>query len=240
MAAVQATRKALRSADETDLASVFELRDLHRPLNEIFRELYTLTDPISEPPALRGSCPVGRSRGSESHSFVEPELLTLGTVEDRPSDLLESFARRYADESGRCWIVFDRPAEARRRARWLEELRKVLWRLAAVGIAEFAIPDIGVSPADWQQVAAYSPCGFVARADIAHGDAPHSRPMPLRRFTLSYDTGRDGVATIMSINRPLHIIAVPSTASEPGSPDRLLSATRRHALWSDFVAEFEA
>lgn len=240
MAAVQATRNALRSADGADLAAVLELRDLRRPLNEIFRELYSLSDPVSEPPVLRGSCPVHRARGSDGYSFVDPEVLTLGTVEEHPAEALESFARRYADESGRCWITFERPTDGRQRSNWLEELRGMLRRLAAFGVMEFAIPDVGISPVDWQQIAAYARGGFVARADVGRGDASHGRPMPLRRFSLLYDASGDGVASVMNICRPLHLIAVPSTAVDPASPHRVVSATRRHARWSDLVTEFEA
>lgn len=240
MAAVQAVRNDLRAADESDLAAVLELRHLRRPVNEIFRELYTLTDPVSEPPVLHGSCPINRARGSDRYSFVDPEVLTLQAVEDHVAEALESFAGRYADEAGRCWIAFDRPAEGRQRSRWLEELRGVLRRLAACGITEFAIPEVGISPSDWQQVASYSAGGFVARADIVGSDAPHGQPMPLRRFSLLYEASGDAIVSVMNIFRPLHIIAVPTTAADPASPHRVVSATRRHARWSDFVTEFEA
>ncbi len=240
MDAVQATRNALRSVDQSELTDVLELRDLRRPLNEIFRKIYTLTDPISEPPVLRGSCPVHRSRGSDQYTFVEPEVLTLDTVEDHLAEPLRSFACRYADASGRCWVTFERPKQGRDRSRWTEELRELLRRFASCGIVEFALPDVGVLPLDWQQIAAYAPSGFVARADLECGDTPHSRPMPLRRFSLLFDDGAVGVAKIMQICRPLHLIVIPNTTVDPVYPHRVVAETRRHARWSDLVTEFVA
>lgn len=63
---VHDARSALRRADEEALALVLELRDLKRPLNEILRHVYTLTDPPIAPPRLAGSCPVTRERHAVS------------------------------------------------------------------------------------------------------------------------------------------------------------------------------
>ena len=59
---VAKTRATLRSADEEGIKAVKELRDMRRPLNEIFRQAYTLENPIVRPPILAGSCPTTRQQ----------------------------------------------------------------------------------------------------------------------------------------------------------------------------------
>lgn len=237
---VKTVRSDLRAADQRDLDSIIELRDLKRPLNEIFQELYTLTEPSSQPPPLRGSCPITRARLTDRYSGLEPELLTLQLVVEHRNDILEALASRLADESQRCWIAVEPPTDSRRRARWLEELRAVLRCLAACGISEFALPHHACSAADWHQLSAYSPHRFVVRSDLACGDPAHARPMPLRRFSLVDDTSPEAVAAIMSVSRPLHIIAVSASALDPLIPTRTVLATRQHARWDDFLAEIES
>jgi hypothetical protein len=78
---VALTRGGLRASDERAVALVRELRDLRRPLNEIFREVYTLTDPYVRPPAISGSCPVTRQRRTVSFESSDADL-TLPTQTD--------------------------------------------------------------------------------------------------------------------------------------------------------------
>jgi hypothetical protein len=236
--AVQRVRDGLRASDERDLTDVIGLRDLQRPINEIFRRLYTLTQPSSEPPALHGSCPVTRARGSDHYAQLDPPLLTLDSVQDDCDPRLEEFAQRLADESRRCWIALEPPTNDRRRHRRIEEMRTAVWRLAAMGIVEFALPEHMLSTSDWQQVSMYSPHRFVVRSDLS-GESASVRPMPLRRVSYIDRATERFVGAIMGIARPMHIIIVDPSIADPLMPNRTVLSTRRHSRWDDFLNEID-
>src|SRR5207249_4863463 len=74
---VARTRMELRSADEEGVRLVRELRGLRRPLNDIFRQVYSLQDPIVRPPRVAGSCPITRRQNTVSFRAPDPEVTTI-------------------------------------------------------------------------------------------------------------------------------------------------------------------
>ena len=102
---VARTRVSLRASDEEALILVRELRDLRRPLNDMFREIYTLTDPYVRPPIMAGNCPVTRHRGTASIESSDPDL----TVATQTNCLLSDAATTRAQRMfGRGWPFLGR------------------------------------------------------------------------------------------------------------------------------------
>src|SRR5947208_1127640 len=75
--AVARTRGALRAPDELAARLVGELRTLQRPPNEVFRDVYSISDPFVRPAALAGSCPVTRRNGTVSFVSSDPEVTAI-------------------------------------------------------------------------------------------------------------------------------------------------------------------
>lgn len=236
------TRRSLRADDEKGIRLVEELRDLRRPLNDVFRDVYTLEDPLVSPPRLAGSCPVTRQLGTVSYRCADPELITIThTV----AALSEDFARALStctDEAGRAWISYDSSyGDSREARRWRERVLGLLRYAVAGGIAELAVPDGVLSPSDWSQLTARAPFRFLIRGAFESHDLPlASEPVP--RLTLLGE-GQEGAAAledIMILNRSHHVIVAPRNIADTTNPKRSLFDVVRHLSIEDLLSRLNS
>ncbi len=111
------TREHLYSVDRQSLDLVAELLDLKRPLNELFREIYTLANPDVRPPYLAGSCPVTRNLGIEDFASSAAEAIECKSASTVSPELHQMLAN-YSDAAQRCWVLMpvpgSNPAQRRR------------------------------------------------------------------------------------------------------------------------------
>lgn len=234
-------RNALQRADREDLQTIRELRDLKRPINEIFRSLYSLTDPHAGPPPLRGSCPITRRQELDHHSVAEPELLDAERTDLAIQATLARLVAPARDAANRCFIVYETPLDPRGERRFRDELRTLLLRFAKMGIVEFALPDVFAPTAEeWRRLIAYAPSRFLTKTALRETDGPHGRPLPMPRLTLLDEDALRGEELVqaMRAERPLHLIAVPASAHDFTQTTRLLSTMRPHLRWADLITEF--
>jgi len=238
---VASTRVTLRSADGHAAALVRELRDLRRPLNDIFREVYTLTDPPVCPPRMPGSCPVTRSDHTVSFQSTDPEITVVTATVARLSAELERAIAPCSDDVGRSWVACEAISrEPREFRRWREALLGLLRYMVAGGIVELSVPDGILSAKDWAQLTMRSPQNFLIRGSVA-GDRD-AADVPVPRLTLvdeQHVTPID-VEQVMMVHRPRHIIVVPPNAPDPRLPRRRLLDMVRHLSIQDLVARLQS
>lgn len=239
---VARTRATLRSSDEAGVKSVRELRDLRRPLNEIFRQAYTLEDPIVRPPMFPGSCPITRQQKADSFRSPEPEVTA---IDDTSAALSAAFERALApcsDGAGRAWVSYEELfGDAKEMRRWREQLLSLLRYSVAGGITELALPDGSLSSREWSQLTSRAPLRFLIRATTDSDDrtAPAA---PVPRLTL---LGEERLAPaalerVMIVRRPRHIIVVPRIAPDPTHPQRRLLDVVRHLSVEDLLARLQS
>lgn len=237
---VHDARSALRRADEEALALVLELRDLKRPLNEILRHVYTLTDPPIAPPRLAGSCPVTRERHAVSFVSDAPVVTVLTRAGVHIAHALEHALRPSTDDVGRSWISYtDATADSRGQRRQREQILTLLRFAVAGGVAELAVPDGLLADREWSLLLASSPTRFLSRA-MDDGDFQSPQP-PLARLTLLLEAqAQRDIERTMTVHRPRHIIVVPRSVRDPGNPNRELLDVVRHLSITDILARLQA
>ena len=237
---VHDARRALRRADEEALALVLELRDLRRPLNEILRHVYTLTDPPMAPPRLAGSCPVTRERHAVSFVSDAPLVTALTRAGVHMAHALEHALRPSTDDVGRSWISYtDATADSRAQRRQREHFLTLLRFAVAGGVAELAVPDGLLGDREWSLLLASSPTRFLSRA-MDDGDFQPPQPhVPRLTLLLEAQAQRD-IERTMIVHRPHHIIVLPRSVRDPGNPNRELLDVVRHLSIADILARLQA
>lgn len=238
---VARTRVTLRATDEEALMLVRELRDLRRPLNEIFREIYTLTDPYVRPPSVAGNCPVTRRRGTASIAFADPEL----TVATRTNCMLSADLVRAlsgcSDEAHRSWIANEpMPTDAKQRRKWLERILSFLRYAVAGGIAEVSIPQGLLSAKDWSQLMMRSPYRFLIRSANHEGRAVDELQVPRVTILDGHTIDPATVEHTMIVHRPRHIVLLPPTTPHPGRPDCRLLDMLPHGAIEDILLRLQS
>jgi len=238
---VARTRMALRMGDEQAVAQVRELRHLQRPLNEIFRQVYTLTDPPISPPRLMGSCPITRSREAVSFLTSDPELVSMTETGACLSTDLRRALAPCSDDVGRSWIASRAlPGDPRELRRWREGIRSLLRYAVTGGVVEFCVPDDVLSDKDWSDFMRRSSHRFVIR-DYAVGNSL-DRTLPVPRLTLLDERNLNAVAVeqVLMLNRPRHIVIVPPSTPDPHLPYRRLLDLVRHLSVEDLLARLQS
>jgi superfamily II DNA/RNA helicase len=234
---VATTRNRLYAADRQSLRLLRELLDVVRPLNELFREIYTLTEPDISPPYIPGSCPMTRQRRSEAFVGPAPDPLEASTTVSllRP-DLLE-LVERFSDTAQRCWVLMPFPgADRSLQRRTHDEVVRCLMLLVHRGIMEVAFPDGDFSQKDWEHLRRTSPVSFVVRGSRV--DDPFSAPPPLPRATILPMLAPlpADIEDAMSIKRSPHIIFFPDHARDPRQPARRLRDIVPYCPLEDFIS----
>jgi len=236
-------RTELRAADEIASKLVRELRDLQRPLSEIFSDVYALPDPPVRAPRLLGSCPVTRRRGIVQFSSVDPDVHPIAQTAAVVSLDLERALAPCSDEAARSWIAYDAdvsdPKEARR---WRERALSLLRHAVSGGIVELSVSESLVRDEDWAQLAARAPLRFLVRTLVVDATgAPFSQEVPVPRLTLvaKTDATTDAVERIMRAHRPRHVIVLPRDILDPERPYRRLFDVIRHMSLEDLLSRLE-
>jgi ATP-dependent DNA helicase RecQ len=238
---VASTRATLRAADYESARLVQQLRDLKEPLNDLFREVYTIDDPRVLPPRLAGSCPITRANHSVSFQSTDPEVLGLTSTAGELSAELERALSPSRDDAGRFWLAYDGdPKEARDFRKWHDRLLSLLRYLVSGGIIELCLPEGVLSTTDWTQLTMRSSQRFLIRCPGSDDHNSGQECMP--RFTFVDDKHNSAVELeqIMMVYRPQHIILAPKDTIEPGSPHRRLFDMFGHLSMNEVLARLQS
>ena len=222
-AVVDRAREDLRTADSEALKLLGEVLSFERPLNDIFRDVYTLFEPFLRPPYLAGSCPVTRRAGSVSFESTEPEIVTLNRVATSMSLSFQKAVAPCYDHTGRAWIEYDshRTDSGLKRDRLFQFLR---YFVSAGGI-ELSIPDGYLDIKEWRQLREGTPFRFLIRTPMDTSvEEPLQPHLPVPRLTIlsGSETRATIIKPILQVKRPFHIIVLPATALDPDRPARRL------------------
>jgi ATP-dependent DNA helicase RecQ len=237
------TRTATREADRKGFSLVQELRDLRRPLNDIFREVYSLTNPPVRPPRFLGSCPVTRRDGTESFRSLDPETTTLSRTAAAISPELAAALSPCTDDAGRAWVSYDPAAgDARDARRVRERLLSLLRYSAANGVVELCLPDGLVRDDEWFQLNTRAVLRFLARTSLEDSHDLLAADMGLPRLTVlgAQDSNLEAASRVMRIHRPRHILVLPRELADPTRPDRKFFDVARHLSVEDLLARLGA
>jgi hypothetical protein len=238
---VARTRAALRAADEEEGRLVRELRNLRRPLNDIFREVYTLYDPIVRPPLVTGSCPITRQKGTVSFRSPDPEITAIRETSATLSPDFERALAPCSDEVGRSWVSYEAiGCDTRELRRWRERMVSLLRYAVADGITELLIPDNFLSNGEWSQLTQRAPLRFLIRSTAEAND--RAKPVaPVPRLTLlgERQVSAADLEEVMIVNRPRHVIVIPRNAPDPTRPQRRLLDVVRHLPIEDLLSRLQ-
>ena len=238
---VAKTRMSLRVGDEQALALVGELRNLQRPLNDIFREVYTLIDPPVAPPRLMGSCPVTRNRNVVSFLSTNPELITITETGVQVASDFQRALAPCSDDVGRSWISCRAlPGDSKEARRWREGIRSLLRFAVTSGVVEFSVPDDVLSDKDWSDFLRRSSHRFVIRVHGAGDSSEAGLPVPRLTLLDERELSPALVEKVLIVNKPRHIIIVPPSAPDPHLPYRRLLDLVRHLSIEDLLARLQS
>ncbi|MFL6450916.1 MAG: protein DpdF [Bryobacteraceae bacterium] len=233
---VRRTRERLYFHDRQSLELVAELLDLKRPLNHLFREIYTLANPDVRPPYVSGSCPVTRHLGTESFENTAAEAIECTSTIATPPELHEAISN-CSDAAQRCWVSMSLPGLDRaQHRRTLSDVLRCLTLLVSRGVIEIAVPDGYLSQRDWDKLRNASPINFVIRA--TDYDDPFSPPPLLARASVMplVVSELTMLQNTMLVQRPTHIIFFPENVLDPRQPSRRLRDMVPHCALDTFIS----
>lgn len=228
--AILSSRTRAKRREQDDRDRLGELLAAKRPFNEILADTYTLDLEQRRvvPTPFPGQCPVtrghrGAALGHEQADFVYTPGLLAG--------LAPAVSIPGLPITGTHWISYAPPEMDENAVRLTtERLNALLRELIRGGIAEIALPE-GVK-FDITRLLNVAPHGYIAVRSLKERDPPQldgmATELPLPRVSLlpfGTTSGR-AVQEVLSVDRPLHMIVVPETVSDPDRPDRRLIATR--------------
>lgn len=242
---VARTRSKLRAADEEASRLVRELRDLKRPLAEIFSDVYTLTAPPVRPPRLQGSCPVTRRTQRVQFSSAEPEIVTIAETAAVVSTSLERALAPCSDHVARSWISYEmETADAKESRRWRDRVLALLRHAVSGGIVELCLSGDLLRNEDWSQLAGRAPLRFLLRTEVGASSASQPFEQELQAPRLTLLTKQDATTTVvervMRTHRPRHVIVLPRDVPDPERSYRRLFDVTRHLTIEDLLLRLEA
>jgi ATP-dependent DNA helicase RecQ len=238
---VTSTRATLRTGDEHAIALVRELRNLRRPLNDIFREVYTLPDPPVRPPLVAGSCPITRRQGAVSFQSPDAELTVINRTAAHLSVELERALAPCSDEFGRSWVACQAlPSDARELRRWRERVLSLLRYAVAGGIVELSVPDEILSSKESSELIMRSAHRFLIRASAEADRSATAAPVPRLTFVGERRVSAANIEQVMMVHRPHHIIVVPPNAPDPVAQHRRLLDVVRHLSIEDLLYRLQS
>jgi len=219
---VHLVRKSLRSGEERSIGWMKELRNLRRPLNDLFREVYSIPQLDLRPQKLNGSCPVTRQNETVQFSTGVPPEVVLPAFE---LNLSRQFVERIADcrdAQGRYWIEFDPiPKDSLRKRSAIRDFNSLLRFSVAGGLVHFATPGNIFSIIDWRMLRNDSPYNFLVYSDVSQSP---SQTLRVPRMSVLDDLActPQALAQVMQFDAPGHIILFPTAALDPRHPTRHL------------------
>lgn len=237
---VDKLRSRLKSVDQESLTLVQELRSLSRPLNELFRSVYTLQDPPVQPPRYLGSCLITRKTNSVGFDQVPPDCVTDVTVPITVGRQFLSALQPGTDQHQRVWIGYDAPPSDLLGRRACKNQRMTLLRFAvASGIAALDVPVEALTQGEWRQLSAAMPSRFLIRDE---GDSSGWKSSSLRLARLSFvenGASKERFARVAGADVPYHVIVVPLHYPDPSRPDRQFLSVQPHLLLEQAIERLE-
>jgi ATP-dependent DNA helicase RecQ len=227
--AVDHVRSELRARDTDSLNAIFELQDLRRPLNEIFREAYALSDPPVTLPGVSGNCPVTRLLGTAGFYLPEPQLIMPSKVINNVSAEFTHAMAACSDKHQRAWLLCPQAGnDAKERRNRREALVSFLKYAVTAGIQELSLPDGTLTDSEWLQLNQQSKTRFLVRS--YPGSVPEINQLPLPKLTLINDTGdvHGEIESAMKASRPWHIILFRDNTPDPRAKQRNLIEVMRY------------
>jgi superfamily II DNA/RNA helicase len=231
---VSRVRSQLYAQDAHAMDLVRELLNLQRPLNDLFREVYKLSDPSVIAPRLLGSCPVTRERNQVSFVSADPDVVSFSRTDLNPDPTLARVLAPCTDGARRSWISYvPYPKDALELRQWRRTVVSVLRQVVSRGVLELSVPDGICEQRDWTQLLAAAAWRFVVRGTVGHGD--DSMQLPRLTFVDPTDANTGFIDAILRLPRPQHIIILPIDTPDPDRPGgRLLSRTS-HLTFEEFT-----
>jgi hypothetical protein len=220
---VSATRFALREADAATVSQIVALLDLKRPLNDLFRDVYTLTAPPVRPARLRGSCPFTRRRHCVDFMAAVPEVIPVTTTHAALAQAFERALAPCSDGVGRFWITYHlESGDARSARRWQGSLMSLLRLAVSNGVVELCLIGHSIPDTEWSQLVSWSTGRFIIRTLASNDYVAPSAVSPVPRLTLLDNAAiRQGLLPdVAATPRPIHIIVSPDDTPDPDWPQR--------------------
>jgi hypothetical protein len=219
---------------------VKELRNLGRPLNDLFREVYCIPELDLRPQRLNGNCPVTRKSGTVQFSTgIPPEVVVLPGLE---LNLSPDFIARMADcrdAQGRYWIEFDAiPKDSLRKRSAIRDLNSFLRFLVAAGLLHIASNDNIFPLIDWKMLRNDSPHNFLMYSDVSQSTSQTLR-VP-RMSILDLACSAHTLTEIMQIDAPGHFILFPRVAFDPRHNTRRLVDVVPHLSIPDVLSRMQS
>jgi hypothetical protein len=236
-AVVAAVRDKLKMSDRRGVGQIRELRGLTRPLNELFREIYTIDEVGIRPPRLMGSCPITRTLGTATPvGSSPPEVLFLRNT---AVEVSLSFLRALSladDGQQRYFIAYRPPSNGRENRELREQFVQLAVRAAHAGFLEFAAPLNVLSKVDWLAMAAQSPLGFPIVNKNSAADDLETFP---RMTIVAHNLPRESWIPALTMARMAHILVIPSDAADPIHPHRKFFDVRRFFTLEEALTRLE-
>jgi superfamily II DNA/RNA helicase len=215
-AVVAAVRNQLKADDRRGVEQLRELVRLQRPLNDVFREIYSIADAGIFPPRLHGNCPVTRARGSVGTSLTEPEVRLPAHSAATVSPTFLTALRAAHDGQSRYLIAYTPPATARLRRESEQDLVAFAMRAARAGVVEFAAPP-DLLRTHWEALVAQCPLGFPIIAE----PQPSLDAWDVARLSIvSPATPLEQWVDSFRLSRPVHVLVLPDSLPDPTHPER--------------------
>jgi ATP-dependent DNA helicase RecQ len=243
-AVVGPKRTELHSADERAIELVCELRALQRPLNDVFREVYTIGELNIQPPRFAGTCPVTRAEDRVHFSQARPEVRTLSRTGVIVASRFREVLDPASDPGRRVWVSYDSP---RNDAKERDRIRARVWDLlrygVSDGIAEVCVSDSLITAKTWDDLMARSPYRFIVRSLLdARADESHDTTTTrLPRITVldASDSQANHISAIARLDRQMHVIVLPSEIRDLHRPDRRFFDVRDHRSLDSVLQRLE-
>jgi hypothetical protein len=216
-------RNSLRSAEDRSIEWMKELRNLRRPLNDLFREVYSIPKLDLRPQRVDGSCPVTRQRRTVRFGTdVSPEVIVLPTIELSFTQLFNERMADCRDAQGRFWIEFEAiPKDSLRKRGAIRDFNSLLRFSFVGGLIHLSAPGSIFPIIDWKTLRNDSPHNFLMYSDVRQYTSQILRvPRMSVLDDLSYSPKI--LSLIMQLDAPGHIILFPPAALDPRHSTRRL------------------
>ena len=222
-AVVRTKRAELHAADDRATDLVCELRDLRRPLNDMFREVYTVSELNVYPPRFAGSCPVTRAANLAHFAQTPPEVRTLANTGTTVAPRFFEVFNPGPDPGHRAWVGYPPPRNAKELSAIKRLILDLLRYAVTDGVAEICVSTSMVEAKAWVDLLPRSPYKFVARVPVSESSQrSQTGSMRLPRISIldSQDSRAGLIGASSRLDRPFHLIVLPNDVPAQDRPDR--------------------
>ena len=230
-------RHLLHANDERALALVCELRNLRRPLNDIFREVYTLHDLGIEPPRFLGSCPVTRAQGRVDFFQARPTVRDLTETRVTVARRFDEATRMRRDAARRLWVAYTSPPDGHRESENIRRKIVELLRYAVSdGVVEIDVSEGILERRNWDDLLARSPYRFLVRNPVRGSENGQTMlSLPCVTVLSRADARVDVISTVARRPCILQVIVLPRDIPDLVRSDRFFFDVRDHQELDDLI-----